>query len=283
LALGSIGESLARRSNLWWLFAAILVAESHVFSSVSATASGRVNQLILIPLVTLVLAFVAPVPCVSCAAAVVSLQLVSLANYALAGGILLWMDWGVLGVVVVTNVTGCCFAARRRMQAHVSQESGTSTIGTVPKHEAPSGSVFISYKREDRDHALRLAAAIMEEGYSVWWDLELIAGEYFDNAITRELDRADSVVVLWSNRSVNSDFVKNEADYALAKLLPVFIEEVSLPLKFRRLHTIDLIGWQGEKQHPGYQQLVRDLATKSATRRRITRKSTVSTEDDHLS
>ena len=50
--------------------------------------------------------------------------------------------------------------------------------------------VFISYKREERPTALKLATALERVGWSVWWDLELVGGERFDDAIEAELDKA---------------------------------------------------------------------------------------------
>ncbi len=37
--------------------------------------------------------------------------------------------------------------------------------------------VFISYKREDRELAERLAHALEQLGFDVWWDFDLLAGD----------------------------------------------------------------------------------------------------------
>ncbi len=117
--------------------------------------------------------------------------------------------------------------------------------------------IFISYKREERASASELATALAEEGWSVWWDLELVGGERFDDKIEEELNAAGAVVVLWSLRSVVSDFVKDEATRALKleTLVPARIELVDPPLRFDRLDTIDLIGWNGDRNHAGYRRL----------------------------
>jgi hypothetical protein len=65
--------------------------------------------------------------------------------------------------------------------------------------------VFISYAREDRDRAHKLADALAAFGWSVWWDRKIITGEAFDQAIERELETAKSIVVLWSEHSIASD------------------------------------------------------------------------------
>ena len=107
--------------------------------------------------------------------------------------------------------------------------------------------IFISYANEDRELAGRLASALESCGWSVWWDRKIVAGQAFDEAIERELETAKSVVVLWSRHSVASEWVKNEAAAAAERgvLVLAQIEQVKLPLEFRRRQTADLTGWDG--------------------------------------
>ena len=87
--------------------------------------------------------------------------------------------------------------------------------------------VFISYANTDRPHAERLAARLRTEGWTVWWDPHLEPGDDFDEVIDHELTAARCVVVLWSERSRKSRYVKGEAREAVrqGKLVPAFIEE----------------------------------------------------------
>ena len=123
--------------------------------------------------------------------------------------------------------------------------------------------IFVSYANEDRDRAGKLASAFMAEGWSVWWDRKIIPGQTFDEAIERELEHAKSVVVLWSSHSITSEWVKNEAAVASERgvLLPAAIENVKLPLEFRRRQTVDLTGWNGESSHSGFQALCEGVAS----------------------
>jgi len=102
--------------------------------------------------------------------------------------------------------------------------------------------IFISYKREEQAEARKLADALEQEGWRVWWDPKLRAGERFDDAIEAALQESKCVIVLWSKRSVRSHYVKDEAAYALnrGKLVPVAIEEVKLPFRFEGIHTPQL-------------------------------------------
>jgi TIR domain len=122
--------------------------------------------------------------------------------------------------------------------------------------------IFISYKREDQATARKLADALEGEGWTVWWDPKLRAGEHFDDVIEKALNDAKRVIVLWSKRSVESLYVKDEAMYALDhdKLIPVAIENVSLPFRFRGVHTLSLLGWDGSKDFPKFRQLVDDIS-----------------------
>ncbi len=124
--------------------------------------------------------------------------------------------------------------------------------------------IFISYAKEDRERAGRLAGALESCGWTVWWDRKINAGQAFDQAIERELEAAKCVVVLWSQNSIASEWVKNEAALAAERevLVPALIERVKLPLEFRRKQTADLVGWNGDAAHEGFQALCTGVAAK---------------------
>lgn len=112
--------------------------------------------------------------------------------------------------------------------------------------------VFISYAREDRDVAARLAHVIEQDGLSVFWDRELVPGSAFAQVLAAELQAARRVIVLWSRASVGSLWVRDEAEVGLKRnvLTPVLIEAVDLPLGFGGIHAADLTGWTGNPKDP---------------------------------
>jgi hypothetical protein len=122
--------------------------------------------------------------------------------------------------------------------------------------------VFISYANQDRACAHKLANALIAVGWSVWWDRKIIAGQSFDQVIERELETAKSVVVLWSEHSIASEWVKNEAEVASQRgvLVPASVESVRLPLEFRRKQTAQLVGWNGDPSHSGFQALCEGIS-----------------------
>jgi hypothetical protein len=103
--------------------------------------------------------------------------------------------------------------------------------------------------------------SLRDRGVSVWWDREILAGERFDQAIDDALENAKCVLVLWSRRSVRSDWVQDEATRGRSRgvLIPVRIDDAAAPLGFSRLQTADLAGWQGEADHPELQRLVKSI------------------------
>jgi hypothetical protein len=95
----------------------------------------------------------------------------------------------------------------------------------------------------------------------VWWDRKIKPGQTFDEVIERELETARNIVVLWSAASVSSEWVRNEAAVAVQRgvLVPVLLDNVRIPLEFRRKQTVDLIGWDGEPSHGGLHALLEAL------------------------
>jgi hypothetical protein len=122
--------------------------------------------------------------------------------------------------------------------------------------------VFLSYASEDRDRARSLAGALETRGWSVWWDRKIVVGQTFDQIIEHELDTAKSVVVLWSRHSITSEWVKNEAAVAAERgmLVPALIDEVKPPLPFRFKQTADLVTWNENPSHEGFQALCEGIA-----------------------
>jgi len=108
--------------------------------------------------------------------------------------------------------------------------------------------IFISYSSADRQKAKLLADMLSARGWAVWWDRAIPPGKTFDEVIERALDSAKCIVVLWSKTSASSNWVKAEAGEGLRReiLVPVLLEDVKIPLEFRRIQAASLTGWQGE-------------------------------------
>ncbi len=114
--------------------------------------------------------------------------------------------------------------------------------------------LFISYARENRDTAERVAHALGALGIDVWWDRNLAGGSEFSEVIEQQIAEAHVVIVLWSEPSGRSSFVRDESMRALeaGKLLPVRIEAVVPPLGFGQIHALDLLDWSGAADDPAF-------------------------------
>ena len=102
--------------------------------------------------------------------------------------------------------------------------------------------VFVSYARDDVETARQLAESIAQAGHEVWWDRHLHGGSRFVAEIDRQLKEAEAVVVLWTETSVESAWVQDEAAEGRdsGRLVPVALGAVKPPLGFRQFHTIEL-------------------------------------------
>src|SRR5215468_8725846 len=121
--------------------------------------------------------------------------------------------------------------------------------------------IFLSYANEDREAARAVAGLLESAGCTVWWDRRIPAGRTWRSMIEEALREMRCMVVLWSTHSVESDWVKEEAEEARAvgKLIPVLIEPVKPPVGFRSIQAADLINWDGSRDFDGARQLITDL------------------------
>lgn len=127
--------------------------------------------------------------------------------------------------------------------------------------------VFLSYASEDRARIAPLARALADAGFSLWWDRNIPAGSDFAQTIEREITAATAVVLAWSETSVRSQWVRDEAAFArdAGKLIPLLIDASDPPMGFRQIQAIDLRDWHGDPRSPAFAALV------TAVRERLAR------------
>ena len=122
----------------------------------------------------------------------------------------------------------------------------------------PVADVFVSYKREDAEIARRIVEALLESGISVWWDDSITPRQSWDSEIEQAISAASTVAVLWSPRSVTSEWVRTEAHYGKerGKLVPAVIEPCTIPIAFSLTQTVNLCGWNGNREDRQWRKLV---------------------------
>ncbi len=118
--------------------------------------------------------------------------------------------------------------------------------------------IFLSYAHEDHAAAKRIVDALSREGLEAWWDHDIPPGRTWAQVIGQRIKAAEVVIAIWSARSVESNFVQEEAQMALdaGKLVPVRVDDVEPPVGFRRTHAANLIGWRGETDNRQWRSLV---------------------------
>lgn len=126
-------------------------------------------------------------------------------------------------------------------------------------HASSRTNLFLSYARPDRTRAERLIAALAKHGYELWWDARLEGGSAFADSIADALKQADAVLVLWSQSSITSDWVRDEAAVGRnrKRLVPLSLDGVEPPLGFRQYHAIDVSHWRGRSDSPETRAIVR--------------------------
>ena len=129
--------------------------------------------------------------------------------------------------------------------------------------------IFISYASLDRPRVKPLVDALQQHGWSVWWDRTILPGSTWDDVIERALADARCVIVLWSRASIQSDWVRAEADEAKRRgiLVPVLIDDVNVPLEFKRIQTCNLTTWAGVLPNAEFQELVEAVSEVLSNRR----------------
>lgn len=118
--------------------------------------------------------------------------------------------------------------------------------------------VFLSYARPNAAVATRIAKALGEAGYSVWYDSDLPAHRTYSDVIASELEGARAVLVLWSADAVESQWVRSEANRAreLGKLVQARLGEARPPMPFDQIQCADLTGWRRNRKHPGWANVI---------------------------
>jgi hypothetical protein len=123
--------------------------------------------------------------------------------------------------------------------------------------------IFISYSRKDLYRVQPFANALEAHGWSVWWDRSIPPGKTFAQVIEAAINDAKCVVVMWSEHSVDSDWVKEEADIGKRRgvLIPTLLDPLEPPLGFGLIHAADLTDWDARTPHAGFGFLLEAIKT----------------------
>ena len=125
--------------------------------------------------------------------------------------------------------------------------------------EGRMGDIFISYKREERVHAERIARALRARGLAVWWDADMLPGDEYRQRTHEVLRTCKAAIVVWSKEAAASGWVLDEAQIAKDRgvLVPVVVEQgAPIPIGFGQLHAHTLVGWSGDSTDALFQPVL---------------------------
>ena len=155
------------------------------------------------------------------------------------------------------------------------QEPAVQELTPADREQPPAGrrhGVFISYSSADTDTANRIAVSLNALNYPVWYaDSSIMAGESIADRVGEALTRSDTLVILLSNSSISSRWVRRELNVALMDqlagqdvvLVPVVIEPCPVPAVLRNVRAIDM---RPERFQQGFIELIEFLSNRQLLR-----------------
>jgi hypothetical protein len=122
--------------------------------------------------------------------------------------------------------------------------------------------IFLSYAHEDEGRIRDLVHALEQHGWSIFWDRRIPAGKTWQEYIGQALSAAKCVMVAWSQHSITSKWVIEEANDAEERglLVPVLLDPVKPPLGLRGIQAANLTDWKLGFPSPRFDQLIQDIA-----------------------
>lgn len=111
--------------------------------------------------------------------------------------------------------------------------------------------IFLSYASEDLERVRPLVERLEERDWQVWWDREIPIGKTWPVVIEEALEATTAMVVVWTEASVESKWVRIETTKGEERggLVPVKLDDIKIPIQFSLLQTADLTNWDGSSSH----------------------------------
>jgi hypothetical protein len=100
--------------------------------------------------------------------------------------------------------------------------------------------IFLSYSKKDKERVKTIVEKLQARDWSVWWDRQIPPGKTFDGVIQEALDASRCVVVICSKTSIDSQWVRTEANEAMKekRLVPARIDELEWQFT-KKINTIE--------------------------------------------
>lgn len=121
--------------------------------------------------------------------------------------------------------------------------------------------VFLSYAREDERRATQIAQHLRDAEISVFQDISMRSGTNWLEVLDAKIKGVKLVLVLWSQHSVKSNWVHEEASAGKGRqaLLAVRLDATRPPLGFGTIQTADMRTWSGDVPPPAMGDLIAQI------------------------
>lgn len=125
--------------------------------------------------------------------------------------------------------------------------------------------IFVSYTAKDRARVAPIVKRLRALRLDVFWDQDIPNGASWQDSIDQALNAARCVLVLWSQASVKSKDVREEAIDGENRgvLVGALIEECTPPRGHATQSFADLRRWRDDFKDPVWLKLVADIAAKA--------------------
>jgi len=122
-------------------------------------------------------------------------------------------------------------------------------------------SIFLNYAAEDRSTVELLAKIFKKNGWSVLWANITDKAGLHNQENRQAMTSAKCMVVVWSKRSIRSDWVIFRATYGKRNkiLVPILIDKVKICDPFVSINAADLSDWKPGNPHPEVDKLLKDI------------------------
>lgn len=107
----------------------------------------------------------------------------------------------------------------------------TNNIPTAYEGKEPY--IFVSYAHKDNEKVLPILSRLVENGYRVWYDAGIEAGEDWPESVATHLAKAEAVLFFLSKNAIASQNCAREIHFAISKQKPaltIYLEDVALTL-----------------------------------------------------
>ena len=130
-------------------------------------------------------------------------------------------------------------------------------LGTSPQ-EGTWPTYFFHTPARTRRAPSRSRKGLEQAGLDVFWDNEIPPGTTWADYIEQKLTQCKALIVLWSEHSTKSQWVREEARMGRDKgvLIPVMIDASQPPFGFGEVQAANLATWNGEADNPNWRRFV---------------------------